>query len=432
MKLALFIHIMLLSTSIQLNAEEICTDSKRRISLLENKIRQLAHSKDVSTEIDQLNLLKGNCPLNSSPLDQFIHFDDSRWRLMGLKAELDKSKKDIEHLSKYRAVSKELEVYKSYALKLGVSPKEIAKILQKYREYGEASTQREQNSCQTKIDLRNKVLGDVRDLDTIGWCYAFSTADLLSYKLGQKISAADFAINYNNDFINNFFKKYNNKGEQDFKGGYTTMINGVLQKMKQKGGACLESKFSSEDNGGGALRANLTLLDDLKRQQWSPKTLRCQGVFEKVFPQLPIKDVIDIAERSTRSEFIQMLSEKACQPRINLGALEIINSPLTASTKDLYDTIDQQLESKNIVKISYNAGLLFNTHYTGRNRPHNSVVLGRRFNQKNGECEYLIRNSYGRGCKAYDTTLAANCEEGNVWMPKSILAKGVEDVSYLK
>jgi hypothetical protein len=121
---------MLLFTSIQLNAEEICTDSKRRISLLENQIRQLAHSKDVSTEIDQLNLLKGNCPLNSSPLDQFIHFDDSRWRLIGLKAELDKSKKDIEHLSKYRAVSKELEVYKSYALKLGVSPKKIAKILQ--------------------------------------------------------------------------------------------------------------------------------------------------------------------------------------------------------------------------------------------------------------------------------------------------------------
>ena len=57
---------------------------------------------------------------------------------------------------------------------------------------------------------------------------------------------------------------------------------------------------------------------------------------------------------------------------------------------------------------------------------HASVVAGREFNPKTGECEYLIKNSWGRGAK-YDSSLRA--EEGYVWMPKSYLSEGLQSVT---
>src|SRR5687768_14647529 len=33
--------------------------------------------------------------------------------------------------------------------------------------------------------------------NSVGWCYAYAAADLVSFKLKRKVSAADIAINYN-------------------------------------------------------------------------------------------------------------------------------------------------------------------------------------------------------------------------------------------
>ena len=101
---------------------------------------------------------------------------------------------------------------------------------------------------------------------------------------------------------------------------------------------------------------------------------------------------------------------------------------IKSGRRALFDQIDGQLSKNNIVSIGYDVGLLYDIDREDKILPHESVVVGRRFNS-NHECEYLIRNSWGRGC-AYDLRLT--CDEGNVWVPKSVLVKGLIRVSYIE
>lgn len=282
------------------------------------------------------------------------------------------------------------------------------------------------NKCQKKIDLRNDSLGSVRDQDSIGWCYAFAASDLLSYKLKKKISAADLAINFNDTWLNNLFKKMGN-GEQDFAGGQE---DEAIKATSKKGGACLEENFKSDDNGYAQLKTTLETIDHLQIIPETGLSSTCSNATHALFPHVKTSDYLNIMKHTSRNELVRMLSAKACAPRIPLDNLKpkLHRAYLEKGRYELFNKIDQQLSNNNIVSIGYNAKALFDIN-TNKKGAHASVVVGRRFNARNGECEYLIRNSWGRGCSAYDRRLS--CEEGNIWVPKSVLVKGIIDVTYL-
>lgn len=60
--------------------------------------------------------------------------------------------------------------------------------------------------------------------------------------------------------------------------------------------------------------------------------------------------------------------------------------------------------------------------------PHLSAVVGGRTGPS-GECEYLIRNSYGSSCDGYT---ANSCERGQVWVSESALQKNTGAVFWLE
>jgi hypothetical protein len=57
---------------------------------------------------------------------------------------------------------------------------------------------------------------------------------------------------------------------------------------------------------------------------------------------------------------------------------------------------------------------------------HASLVIGRRKNLQNGQCQFLIRNSWGKYCGGYSKDWS--CENGNVWVDANALSANVTSI----
>ncbi|MBC7714327.1 MAG: hypothetical protein H7177_13365, partial [Rhizobacter sp.] len=61
---------------------------------------------------------------------------------------------------------------------------------------------------------------------------------------------------------------------------------------------------------------------------------------------------------------------------------------------------------------------------------HESTLIGRKFNPESGQCEYLIKNSWGGGdCQQ---TSSIKCEDGNFWVPRTALKNNIDSATWLK
>ncbi len=405
-----------------------CHGVENQIQDIATDVKKNFKERDVAPDVENIERLVTTCKVNIAKFGWGRGLFDY-WKNTGYEAEVDKEKEQLEQYSNFRDVSPELARYKKYASLLKVNPQEINSYYSKYRNQGLASARAEEKKCQPVVDLRNEALGEVRDQDSVGWCYAFAAADLLTYKLGKKISALDIALTNNNSWINNLFLKLG-YGEQDMDGGWAP---DAVKNIKAAGGVCLEDKIKSQDNGYGSLFSALSTIHNYKKTGSQDRSANCSQAVRTLFPGIDDKLFSEIAERSSQSSIVKMLQENACKKRINIDGINVRSTSayFESGRKELFDVMDEQLgKRKNIVAISYNAELLYDRHYNGKLGGHASTVVGRRYNSKNGECEYLIRNSYGRGCSGYDPYLT--CEEGNVWIPKSILVKGIRNVNYVE
>ncbi|AFY00795.1 C1 family peptidase [Bdellovibrio bacteriovorus] len=414
-------------------AQPDCKNAVRDISTTADHIKTVFKTTDVAREVEYIQETVRTCNVNIAKFGWGRGIFDY-WKTTGYNGQLTTLQNKIEHESMYKDVEAELNEYKKYATILGLDPSKTNSYYDTYRQQGRQSRDREENTCQA-VDLRNDTLGPVRDQDGIGWCYAFAAADLLTYRLGKKVSAVDLALNYNDKWDNNLLKQVG-WAEHEFEGAASRNSQEVtIEKTAQKGGACLEENLRSEDNGPASLMENLIQLDKLKRDTAELTPIRCPSA-QKIFPTINTKELMDIAKESSRASFIASLSNKACEPRISLKGIEVerkgshlLGDALKNDKSEMFAALDEQLNRKNIVAISYYASILYNANapVTGG---HASSIVGRKYNRKSGECEYLIRNSWGRGCNSYDTRY--KCEEGNIWIPKSIVSKGLRNVSYIK
>ena len=95
--------------------------------------------------------------------------------------------------------------------------------------------------------------------------------------------------------------------------------------------------------------------------------------------------------------------------------------------------IDQAIESKYPVGISYCSNVLGNRSYTlkksmkdGKETDdcdrHASMIVGTALDDK-GRCTYVVRNSWGTSCSYYDKDYT--CKDGNIFVPKETLLKQV-------
>lgn len=320
--------------------------------------------------------------------------------------------------------------YESLALKTGQSVD--ADLIGKWKLQNRKTQEAESANC-TSVDMRPE-FGPVRDQDSIGWCYAYVAADLLSYKTGQKVSAVDVAVNYNDSeaLLRGARKTMFNKDESEFEGGQ--IAKAVLSSAEK--GLCLDRKLSSDDMGQMNLKAAIQSVEQIKsskNKSMNPNLVDCDlRGFNRLFPSINTKDLFEIVQRSTKADFINKLVDKACQPRLKLPKETKVETVYfmfrgLETKSEKFREIDQQLTKKNPIGITVWAELFFK----GEGGSHAMTIVGREWDKNKKQCLYIVRNSWGASCEGSNGQFE-KCENGNIYISKGRLLKQMIFADYIQ
>lgn len=292
--------------------------------------------------------------------------------------------------------------------------------------------------------------------DGMGWCYASAAADLFSHKLGLPISSVDLAVSYNHDIQRSAGKRavrtlmeaigLNKK----MAGAYQSGFIGLAVKDGHKYGLCPASRMPSKPADKFENPMELTTListigslaDIIEKQQVSREefklSMECTeymggtNFYRTYFPGLDMADLYEVlvAEAGQNvNHMIFKLAEAHC-------AGHRIQPPKGLKFKKTgpdhwFTVMDAQLKRGNILGTEFFSRMLMGNQ-TGALSGHAASVVGRKF--IDGECRYLLRNSWVTGCRKYSAELKPYCnpEDGTVWVSERLMKRHLKSVSYLE
>jgi hypothetical protein len=329
-----------------------------------------------------------------------------------------------------------------------------------------------QESCRT-IDYRSE-LGPPRDQGDLSWCFAYTSADLISQRVKQKISATDLASTFIlqdpshlNDLGDPALKKYlaehpniyerirknraeapgkydpdhilKEEGLTDTGGQEDTTI--LLANTK---GMCVEQNFPSTEanqnrflhqiakiyaqkNKVSETQDNCPLFrpqTDMTSAIVDPVSVAMTDVYEKELDQRCQRKPWPVPLVPVMTKFGDDLKEY--ESRLKKGEF----SRDQASGK-LFDTLDFALEHGRVAAIGYSAYTIMKREEgEDTHGDHSSIIAGRKM--INGKCQYLIRNTWGQDCDLYYKKFQGRCEQGNIWITKEELKESLYSVTYMK
>ena len=281
-----------------------------------------------------------------------------------------------------------------------------------------------------------------RDQDSVGWCGAYASSDSLSYTVGEPVSAIDTSINF---FSNSNYYKPNKLNE------LSSIFLDSAPTLAKSEGYCPESVLPSNKTLSTNLTSkNLSLLlssfqsiYDSYVAQGRPSNfcVSCTPAYaNNVKSFLPtatekvIKEVLKKNQTESLSAFKDLL-DKLCEgKRIKVDKSVVRLTRQTLGSKIFSNLIDDALDNDSMPSIGINSSYFVNPKYLqGGNFDHAMVVVAKRKNKDN-KCEYLIRNSYGRGCIYYNNEIAKKCDpsKGTFWMAEEQLNIGVLEIMVVK
>ena len=281
-----------------------------------------------------------------------------------------------------------------------------------------------------------------RDQDSVGWFGAYATSDSLSFAVGEAISSVDISINF---FADNTIYK-NDKLNQ------LESINLLSSSdIAKKIGYCPESVIPSNktltSNLGNKDLINLMVsfqnLFDIYNSQAKPDDycIECTSIYKNsIKPSLPkstgtlIKEVLKNNQNSSLLAFKDLL-DKLCEGRrIKVDTKVDVYNNWNKGDKTFTSLVEDALDNNSMPSIGINSSHFINPIFTNSgNFDHAMVIVAKRMGKDN-KCEYLFRNSYGRGCEYYKKELANKCDanKGTFWMGKDELENGVMEVLVIK
>lgn len=295
------------------------------------------------------------------------------------------------------------------------------------------STSGKKRTC-TSVDLRGPKLGAVRNQGSLGWCFAYTTADLLSHRLGQKISATELGIN--------FYQQMPEMPKSDLlslASGGSDM--GAMSYARNDYCSERELPASNFNIPKECLRSNqdfdtygiikfIEKLHDKKPANLSScETQIISALFINVEKSFLESTMLD--KHLSSFEKIIQLKEKNCSGKKTRSEKKLaMRSGMRSGSESLID-IDEQLNKANPISLNYNAYFLIKNSSPKDIANHYSSIVGRRLSSNN-TCQYLIRNSWGTNCNLYPEPYNRQCEEGNIWVDEDILGKAIIGVQFLR
>ena len=281
-----------------------------------------------------------------------------------------------------------------------------------------------------------------RDQDGVGWCGAYASSDSLSFAVGEPISSVDISINF---FADNPI--YKNDKLNYLESIFLTSSTDIAKKI----GYCPESIIPSNktltSNLGNkdlmTLMVSFQNLFDIYNSQAKPDDycVECTSIYKNsIKPSLPkatgklIKEVLKNNQNSSLSAFKDLL-DKLCEGRrIKVDPKVDVYNNWNKGDKNFTDIIEDALDSDSMPSVGINSSHFINQAITNSGYfDHAMVIVAKRMG-KNNKCEYLFRNSYGKGCEYYKKDLANKCDasKGTFWITKDELERGVMEVLVIK
>lgn len=422
--------------------------------------------------LDSFNLQvedHSDCSNNQEAFDRFIsHFDYSD---SGLKSAISKLSENCQTLlrenvifkrevkilteiieSRFRSTDKlrtgDLELLEYVLSQIGETPSQHLSDIHKN------FMSDIQKRC-TPQDKRSK-MPPVRDQDTIGWCYAYTAADMVSFKTGRNVSAIDVAINYNNNknlnvavsglsrAASSLFEADNLSGalrgaatvlkntsqkimlNSEREGGHT---NEAIQATQRVGGFCLEQDLPSDSYQTARLGQVLQMINEVENvfgqashnnqdQAYFAASVLCENIgtpLTEIFGNLKVEVIADILVQSYQKDLVTGLRNLRCRKRTEMTA-QVRN----LSRDSRMEEIDNILSNSGIVGIEYNFKMLNLRGFDNQAVTyHASTIVGRKWNEEAKTCQYLVRNSWGKSCEPYREP--ERCEQGYIWIDRDVI-----------
>lgn len=323
-------------------------------------------------------------------------------------------------------IESQLESFKKYMIGTkDNNPEKSEKFLKEMKSKSEQSYAAESKSC-TAIDLRDKT-GPVRNQGTDGWCYAFTVANMVSWKTGKQISAAGVAFGYTDNGYHDLYRMLGMTQDQITNQGFTT----AAFRASKPGGFCLESELPSEGFNGIATNVPLAFLDKLGKKAVGGKISEEDfiKVAKTMFPNLSKEQFSEILKKSSKSTYFNKLVRKSCEHRVSAEGMEM-SFFSNFDAEKFGKQIEKHLEQGTPVEIGYNADFFTHPYSPSGNAYHSSLLVGRRMNVKTGQCEYLLKNTYGTSWKPESSEF--DSADGYAWVPKSRMIEATRNASYVK
>lgn len=312
------------------------------------------------------------------------------------------------------------------------------------------------------IDFSSEV-GPIKDQDSIGWCYAYTAADLLNqylYKNKNTKHGSDATQTVSPVSIALLYNQFGNKPSYHCQTDVPNVSSSLLKNYQEthsfdKGGAicdalmvaitkkvCLEGQMRSGDfSYVETPRCNLKngcRLDKLLNQltDKSSESFSCADheAIKLLLPGIKEDTVWQILDQANRNDILDKLRNINCKFSVKQSHTplpQLYNVDLDSTSFDfkkgryilenknenLFKILNTKLAEGKAVSISYFSNFLVSKKSKHKKNPskhirnseeevpglHASTVVGARFNKINCELEYKIKNSWGTGCKHYTT-----------------------------
>ncbi len=312
--------------------------------------------------------------------------------------------------------------------------------------------QRVQKASCTDIDVReiNPVIKNnsqlaahfktPRNQDSIGWCYAFTSADLMSAELGVPVSGMHISTIYNNLILKTPWmqkevddERSKNPSSYAFTDVYESgRVQLAIKEAISKGKICTEKGLPFDQTHTNQVHDLIRALEELKPQVILSNMDRatiCREISSIVTPFVisgqNMTAIADSFVKDNLNQTMTLFADHACKEWVH----EIPNMEVKLVRKETDLEAFMKEINFNIVK-----GRLQTVDYdvkpfTGTEGFHSSIIVGRRWN--NDRCEYNIRNSWGKSCASYVAGIDCNKEQGTFWVSDEQLFQASSNIRYI-
>ena len=290
-----------------------------------------------------------------------------------------------------------------------------------------------QNSCKD-LDFRTLFPMKIRNQGELGWCYAHAAADYLqfTYQLPVQLSAADIAINYSKSSWSKFVTLMSHIFSKETRGQppQTGIIKGAVSRILSQG-YCAEEALPSDfwtkvDTKTGE-KTQEEILQSIFDSQSLQKMILAgnytsgdQLPYYFEFKHVNQNQFFDLLQNSSASTFLLHLRNLACAgERKPFPGTIALNFQIR--TNHVFQNMNASFDRGMPVTMDFFDTILTDYDQVQRSPSslHTVLLYGRKYDPENEECSYLIKNSHGESCTAYDPKIP--CDHGYLWLPESKL-----------